>query len=235
VGLAALATLLGATPGAVAQTDIESARGAYIRRFTDTQGNAWTTLELNPNHTAVMITYRENELVPVLQVGVWTQNRRRVVVNLMVLNARPSREQLVLVPIGRQLATVEWDETKYGSQALIFSPAAAVTGRVTYRERVALPPGSVVEVRLLNTSLQDASSVLIGRQIIPTFGRQVPIPFEVLYDPASINRRDTYGIRARIFIGEELGFTNLQPVPVITQDKPSTDVEVVVTRAVTEP
>jgi putative lipoprotein len=53
---------------------------------------------------------------------------------------------------------------------------AQVTGTLTYRERIALPPGAVAEVWLLDTSLADAPSVEIAHQRIDDPGNP-PIPF----------------------------------------------------------
>ena len=57
-----------------------------------------------------------------------------------------------------------------------------VTGSVTYRERIALPPSAVVTVKLVDVSLADAPSVLIAEQVIRTEGRQVPFEFALDYD-----------------------------------------------------
>jgi putative lipoprotein len=52
-----------------------------------------------------------------------------------------------------------------------------ITGRVTYRERMALPAGSVVKVQLLDVSRADAPARLLAEKRIVTTGQQVPIPF----------------------------------------------------------
>jgi len=43
-----------------------------------------------------------------------------------------------------------------------------VTGTVTYRERLALPPDAAIDVRLEDTSVQDAPAKLIGESIFAT-------------------------------------------------------------------
>ena len=56
-----------------------------------------------------------------------------------------------------------------------------VTGSVTYRERIALPPTAVVTVRLVDVSRADAPSVLIAEQVIRCaigFGDLVPARLE---------------------------------------------------------
>ncbi len=52
-----------------------------------------------------------------------------------------------------------------------------VSGRVTYRERMALPAGSVVKVQLLDVSRADAPAIMLASQRIVTRGEQVPIAF----------------------------------------------------------
>jgi putative lipoprotein len=130
---------------------------------------------------------------------------------------------------------VSWDQSRYGNQPLIFATAASLTGTVTYREKVALPPTAVIDVQLLDVSAQDSTAVLVGRRLLLSAGRQVPIPFELWYDPAAINSRNSYAVRARIFQGENLLFTTNMPVPVLTQGKPSANVEIVLTPASSSP
>ena len=108
------------------------------------------------------------------------------------------------------------------------SPAAsAVTGIVTYRERIALPPDATVVVTLEDVSLADAPSTVIAGDIIHTSGQQVPIPYSVTYDPADIVPQNRYVVRAQIFYDGDLSWTSTTAYPVITQDNP-TDVEIVV-------
>jgi putative lipoprotein len=42
----------------------------------------------------------------------------------------------------------------------------AVTGEVSYRERIALPPNAVLTVRLLDVSMADAPETVVGEQKI---------------------------------------------------------------------
>ena len=111
-----------------------------------------------------------------------------------------------------------------GEEVLIYD--AAVTGSVTYLERIALPDDAVVEVKLLDVSLTDVEAVTISEQTIANLG-QVPIPFELLYDPQDIDPRNTYRVQARITNGGDLIFINTSAFLVLTQGNPST-VEVIV-------
>jgi uncharacterized lipoprotein YbaY len=103
-----------------------------------------------------------------------------------------------------------------------------VSGTVTYLERIALPDDAVVNVQLQDTSLADAPAVVLGEQTIETAGQQVPIPFEISYNPDDIQENGTYTVRATIRDGEgTLLFTSDTATPVITNDNPTEDVEIV--------
>ena len=92
-----------------------------------------------------------------------------------------------------------------------------VTGSVTYRERIALPPTARVEVRLLDVSLQDVAAKTIAEQSIPVT-HQVPIPFELVYDSTVIDERYTYAVRATIYDGDKMLFTTDTHYGVLTRD-----------------
>ena len=103
-----------------------------------------------------------------------------------------------------------------------------MTGTVTYREKIALPAeGVVVTVKVEDTSRMDAPAVTIGEQIIENPGHQVPIPFEIKYDPGDIDERYTYSMRVRIEVDGKLWFTNTTSYRVITDGYPTSNVEVI--------
>ena len=104
---------------------------------------------------------------------------------------------------------------------------ATVTGTVTYREKIALPPqGVVVTVKVEDVSRADAPAVTIGEQIIENPGHQVPIPFQIEYNPDDIDERYTYAMRVRIEVDGKLWFTNTTRYQVITHGYPTSNVEV---------
>ncbi len=92
-----------------------------------------------------------------------------------------------------------------------------ICGTITYRERIALPPGAVIQVKLLDVSRQDVAAVEIASQTITTTGEQVPIAFALIYDPAQIQEQSTYVVRAEIYLDEQLSFTTTQMYPVLTK------------------
>ena len=93
---------------------------------------------------------------------------------------------------------------------------AQVTGTLMYRERIALPPGAVAEVWLLDTSLADAPAVEIAYQKIDEPGTP-PIPFVLDYDTSKIGEDRQYGVRATISHDDELLFTSDTHYPVLTR------------------
>jgi uncharacterized lipoprotein YbaY len=113
-------------------------------------------------------------------------------------------------------------------------PAAAATARlegvVTYLERIALSPNAVVEVKLQDVSRADVAAVEVASQTIQTQGKQVPIPFSLEYDPASIDPRMTYAVSARITEDGKLTWINTTMYLVLTRGAPMNDVEIVVER-----
>ena len=106
--------------------------------------------------------------------------------------------------------------------------SAVLTGTVTYLQRSALPPTAVVEVTLADVSRADAPAAVIATQQIETNGKQVPFPYELTYDPAKIDPRFTYAVRARITDGGKLLFTSTQRYAVLTNGAPLTGVEIIV-------
>jgi len=84
-----------------------------------------------------------------------------------------------------------------------------LSGTVTYRERIALPPGAVVEVSLLDVSLADAPSRTIARTRIAA-RRQVPIPYRLRFNDAVIRPGHRYALRAEIRVRNQLWFTTTE-------------------------
>ena len=110
--------------------------------------------------------------------------------------------------------------------ALALDLVSAVTGTVAYRVRKALHPDAEIRVTLQDVSRADLPATVIGEQVIPAVGKQVPIPFEITFDPAGIDPRFSYAVRATITLEGKLIFTSTQAYPVITRDAPLYDVEI---------
>jgi len=109
-------------------------------------------------------------------------------------------------------------------------PAAqlgVVSGTVTYLQRSALPPQAEIQVQLVDVSRADAPATVLATQTIMANGQQVPFAFELTYDPAQIDPRNTYAVQARISVDGQLLFISTSSYPVITRGNP-TKVEIVV-------
>lgn len=99
--------------------------------------------------------------------------------------------------------------------------AMSVSGTVSYNERLALTPGATLIVELLDTSRADASSRVIASQTIDGPG-QVPIKFDVAYDPDRIDAGNLYSVSARIVESDgRLAFTNDTAYDVLTRGNPN--------------
>ncbi len=98
-----------------------------------------------------------------------------------------------------------------------------LTGTVTYRERIALPPDARVEVELLDVSRADAPALAIAETgFVPE--TQVPIAFSLDYDSREIDARHSYALRARILRGDEVLFRTVQHHGVLTRGENSTEI-----------
>jgi putative lipoprotein len=86
-----------------------------------------------------------------------------------------------------------------------------ISGEVWYRERMALPPGAEVIVTLEDQSRADAPATVIT-DYTHTVDGPGPYSFRLVYDPAAIDERMTYGLRARIEQDGELMFTSTEHI-----------------------
>lgn len=96
---------------------------------------------------------------------------------------------------------------------------ARVTGEIAYRERIALPPGYVLRVEILDISRQDvAATTVSATELRPD--HQVPVAYALAFDPARIDPAHRYAVRAEILVDGRLDFTTTQVHPVITGGAP---------------
>lgn len=89
-----------------------------------------------------------------------------------------------------------------------------LTGTVGYRERIALPLGAEVEVKLVDVSLADAPSTTIAETRFKP-ETQVPIAFALTYDPSRIDDAHSYALQARITDQGQLMFITTMHYPVL--------------------
>ena len=110
------------------------------------------------------------------------------------------------------------------------APAAGsgiITGNVIYLDRSALDPNAVIEVDLFQAT-PGSPEVVLATQSVNAEGRQVPIPFELAYDPARIDTTQTYLLRARILVNGAPVYASQAATPVITNGAPTQDIELLV-------
>jgi putative lipoprotein len=103
---------------------------------------------------------------------------------------------------------------------------ATLHGSVFYLQRIALDPAAEVTVTLQDVSRADAPAVPIAATTFRSEGRQVPLPFELTYEPARIDEQATYSLAARIQKDGELLWSTDKVVPVLTRGAPDDSVDV---------
>jgi uncharacterized lipoprotein YbaY len=96
-----------------------------------------------------------------------------------------------------------------------------VSGTVSYMARMALPPAAIIEVKLLDVSRADAPATVIAEERITLGERQVPVPFELKFDPVQIDPQHAYSVSARILVDGQLRFISDKGYPVLTRGNPA--------------
>src|SRR5688572_24553162 len=103
-----------------------------------------------------------------------------------------------------------------------------LTGTISYRERTALPPTAVVEVRLEDVTRVAVTPPIVARYRLADPG-SVPIRFNLDVDTSTLDRLGRYALRATIFDGGRTLFTSTDTVLVLTQGH-GTRADLVLTR-----
>lgn len=113
------------------------------------------------------------------------------------------------------------------------SRLAKVTGTIAYRNRIFLPQDAIAMVELREGNTGPSTGITLGAQRIDEI-RQIPIPFEIEYDPLDVNPRRTYVIHATISAAGRPLYTTVDQYAVITNGK-GQQVAVSVERAAADP
>ncbi|MBY0236783.1 MAG: YbaY family lipoprotein, partial [Burkholderiaceae bacterium] len=100
------------------------------------------------------------------------------------------------------------------------APALMVEGSASYRERIALPSGAVLQVKVEDVSLMDAPAKVLAEHQQVLGGKQVPLAFAIPVAPELVDARHRYGVRATIFVDGQMRFTSTRHYPVLTQGAP---------------
>jgi putative lipoprotein len=102
----------------------------------------------------------------------------------------------------------------------------------TYRERILLPPGHVLNVRVEDVSRADAPAEVLAEHSEPLNGRAPPYQATLGFPSSQIDPRHTYAVRAEIRDpAGALRFTTDTRHPVLTNGAPaSADITLVAVR-----
>jgi len=140
----------------------------------------------------------------------------------------PQEARLQVAQITQASLTLQAD-ADYLSGTYTRSDGAAnvISGTVTYRQPIVLPPNASINLELSEVSLANNTALFIAGQTLPTLGRQVPIPFRLYYATADINPTFTYSLSATIVVDGTRRFLTDTPYRMITGDWAKT-VEIVV-------
>jgi uncharacterized lipoprotein YbaY len=102
--------------------------------------------------------------------------------------------------------------------ALAVDLVSAITGTVLLRTRQALPEDAVLNVQLQDVSRADVAAIVLGESERPLEGAESLFRFEVSFDPAEIDRRMSYTVRATVSNPSGLLFTTTKAYPVLTRN-----------------
>ena len=100
--------------------------------------------------------------------------------------------------------------------------ARTLSGTVSYRERMLLPPTAIVEVKLLDVSLADAPARTIAETRVS--GRRIPAPWILHFDSQQIEPRRSYALQARILDHGQMLFTTTERYSVFAGGPDNTDI-----------
>ena len=82
----------------------------------------------------------------------------------------------------------------------------AVTGTLTYKERIALPDNARITVTLADVSKMDVAAEVISSQAFLADGKQVPFEYQLNFSRQEIVANHTYAVSARIEVDGQLLF-----------------------------
>ena len=191
------------------------------------------TLILAPDESATLSQDYVGKSV-VTQTGTWKNQGKDALVTLTQQNGKPLNESMTFAWQGDKLAATQYDQRLWGSQGLSLGrvglPIATIGGFVRYKVFRALTPEAVVAVQLVETKPDGSAMVVSETQVHPA-GKQVPIPFQLRFDPTQLASGGSYALRATISEEGKTIFESAQPTPVITRGHTTGPVDLDVTPA----
>jgi uncharacterized lipoprotein YbaY len=110
-----------------------------------------------------------------------------------------------------------------GGSAATPAPAAAngpaVTGTVLFDTPMALAPGALLNVRLVDITRADGDPMAVVQKSFPITG--LPAEFSLAYDSHDVNSIRSYAVDASVTNAGQIAFVSMGRVGAITQGKPS--------------
>ena len=100
-----------------------------------------------------------------------------------------------------------------------------ITGTVSFRERMALVPGTVLEVKIVDILPADAPYETVAETRVPA-GPGSPMPYTLTFNRARMLTYRSYTLQARIFDGDHLMFTTTKRHPIAAGGPSNTDIVV---------
>lgn len=97
----------------------------------------------------------------------------------------------------------------------VFAADQTLSGSIVKRDRMALPPTAVIDVRLMDVSKMDVAATQIAAKRMALQG-QVPIAYELVYDDALIDERMTYAVQADIIVDGKTLYRTTTMTPALT-------------------
>ena len=82
----------------------------------------------------------------------------------------------------------------------------AISGRITYPEKVALAPNVVVQVQVVDVSRADVPATIVATTEVHPGGKQIPIPYRIDVKRSEFRPGRRYQVSVRITEGKVLRF-----------------------------
>jgi putative lipoprotein len=81
-------------------------------------------------------------------------------------------------------------------------------GTVSYREHISLPPDAILEVSIVDLSLEPPANIFASARVLTR--NQLPIPYRVRFDVARARRNRSYALEARILVNGRVLFATIK-------------------------
>jgi putative lipoprotein len=144
---------------------------------------------------------------------------------------QPAQEQGAEEPAGTEAAGATPTPETTGESAVETEVTGdqVITGTVSYRQRIALPAGALVEVQLIDVSASPPA--VVAMDTVTTTGEQVPIAWSLQFAPNEGEDGRSYGLAARISIDGVPRFASAELTPARTAGEWRTGVDLLVVPA----